>query len=110
MALTKVTDPETGYTRQYIVVREHNGEIETLEEGVDFYIEDGVLYVISDKFSTYAVAYKDTQIPVVYTVTAPDTGANTTTENGASANVSVAVVVAMAAIVLAGAAVFAKRK
>ena len=83
-------------------------------EGVDFYIEDGVLYVISDKFSTFAVAYKDTLLPVkeevVYTVTAPNTGENTTNEGGASANLSVAVIVAIAAVTLAGAAVFIKRK
>ncbi len=115
VALTEVTDPETGYARQYIVVRQHAGEEpEILVEGVDFYIEDGVLYVISDKFSTFAVAYKDTLLPVkeevVYTVTAPNTGENTTNEGGASANLSVAVIVAIAAVTLAGAAVFIKRK
>ena len=115
VALTEVTDPETGYARQYIVVRQHAGEEpEILVEGVDFYIEDGVLYVISDKFSTFAVAYKDTLLPakeeVVYAVTAPNTGENTTNEGGASANLSVAVIAAIAAVTLAGAAVFAKRK
>lgn len=114
VALTEVTDPETGYARQYIVVRQHAGEEpEILVEGVDFYIEDGVLYVISDKFSTFAVAYKDTLLPVeevVYTVTAPNTGENTANEGGASANLSAAVIAAIAAVTLAGAAVFAKRK
>lgn len=115
VALTEVTDPETGYARQYIVVRQHAGEEpEILVEGVDFYIEDGVLYVISDKFSTFAVAYKDTLLPVkeevVYTVTAPNTGKNTANEGGASANLSVAVIAAIAAVTLAGAVVFTKRK
>ena len=115
VALAEVTDPETGYSRQYIVVRQHEGEEpEVLVEGVDFYIEDGVLYVISDKFSTFAVAYKDTLLPVkeevVYTVTAPNTGENTANEGGVSANLSVAVIAAIAAVTLAGAAVFAKRK
>ena len=115
VALTEVTDPETGYARQYIVVRQHAGEEpEILVEGVDFYIEDGVLYVISDKFSTFVVAYKDTLLPVkeevVYTVTAPNTGENTANEGGASVNLSVAVIAAIAAVTLAGAVVFAKRK
>lgn len=114
VALTEVTDPETGYARQYIVVRQHAGEEpEILVEGVDFYIEDGVLYVISDKFSTFAVAYEDTLLPVeevVYTVAAPNTGENTANEGGASANLSVAVIAAIAAVTLAGAVVFAKRK
>ena len=115
VALTEVADPETGYARQYIVVRQHAGEEpEILVEGVDFYIEDGVLYVISDKFSTFAVAYKDTLLPVkeevVYTVTAPNTGENTANEGGASANLSVAVIAAIAAVTLAGTAVFIKRK
>ena len=114
VALTEVTDPETGYARQYIVVRQHAGEEpEILVEGVDFYIEDGVLYVISDKFSTFAVAYEDTLLPVeevVYTVAAPNTGENTANEGGASANLSAAVIAAIAAVTLAGAVVFAKRK
>lgn len=115
VALTEVTDPETGYTRKYIVVRQHAGEEpEVLVEGVDFYIEDGVLYVISDRFSTFAVAYQDTLVPaygsVVYTLTAPETGAYTADEGGASASLSVAAMVAIATVTLAGAAVFAKRK
>ncbi len=116
VALARVTDPESGYTRQYIVVRQHDGEEpEVLVEGVDFYIEDGVLYVISDRFSTFAVAYRDTLIPaygnaeVTYTVSAPETGENTTEEGGASAT-NMAIVIAMVTVVLAGAAVFAKRK
>lgn len=115
VALTEVADPETGYIRQYIVVREHDGEIEMLEEGVDFYIEDGVLYIISDKFSTYAVAYQDTLIPayggVAYTVSAPDTGVNTKVDGGAtSTNMVVAVLAALTATALAGVAMFAKRR
>ena len=115
VALAEVTDPETGYSRQYIVVRQHEGEEpEVLVEGVDFYVKDGVLYVISDKFSTFAVAYKDTLMPargeVVYTVTAPNTGESTANEGGASASLSVMAIAAIAAVTLVGAAVFAKRK
>lgn len=111
VALAEVTDPETGYMRKYIVVRQHAGEKpEVLVEGEDFYIEDGILYVISDRFSTFAVAYEDIQVPVVYKVIAPDTGINTATEGGASVNMSVATIVAIAAIIMAGVAVFTKRK
>ena len=121
VALAKVTDPESGYTRQYIVIRQHDGEDpEILVEGVDFYIEDGVLYVISDKFSTYAVAYQDTMIPtyggVTYTTTikAPETG-KASKQSGATAqavdmNIVVAVLGVAAVLLMAGAVVCAKRK
>ena len=79
VALAKTSDPATGYTRQYFVVRDHNGTVTVLTEGVDFYIENGVIYVISDEFSTYAVAYKDTLIPK-----SPDTGEEVTAEAGAT--------------------------
>lgn len=115
VALTTVTEPESGYTRKYIVVRQHEGEEpEVLVEGVDFYIEDGVLYVISDKFSTFAVAYQDTMIPaygsVTYTVKAPETGDNTNETGSASANTVLAAVAVVTAVTLAGAAIFAKRR
>ena len=68
--------------------------------------ENGVIYVISDEFSTYAVAYKDTLVPK-----SPDTGEEVTAEGGAeSVSLNVAAVVAIAAVTLAGAAIFAKRK
>lgn len=107
VALAKTSDPASGYTRQYFVIRKHgDGKPIVLTEGVDFYIENGVIYVISDEFSTYAVAYKDTLIPK-----APDTGDEVTaTESAASVNLSTAIVIALAAVVLGGAAVFAKRK
>ena len=107
VALAKTSDPATGYTRQYFVVRKHgDAKPVVLTEGVDFYIENGVIYVISDEFSTYAVAYKDTLIPK-----APDTGDEVAAESGAaSVNLSTAVVIALAAVVLGGAVVFAKRK
>ena len=121
MALAKVTDPESGYTRQYIVIRQHDGgEPEILVEGEDFYIEDGVLYVISDKFSTYAVAYKDTMIPAyggatyITTIKAPETG-KASEQGGATVqvvdmNIVVAVLGAAAALLMAGVVVCAKRK
>ena len=109
VALMKVSDPATGYTRQYIVVRQHAGEEpEVLVEGVDFYIENGTLYVISDKFSTFAVAYKDTLLPV--SMSAPDTGKNISENGSASVDVMVTVLGVVAAITLAGAVVLAKRR
>ncbi len=106
VALANVEEPASGYTRQYFVVRDHDGTVTVLTEGVDFYIEDGVIYVISDEFSTYAVAYKDTLVPKT-----PDTGEKVTASVGAtSVNLSVAVVAAMTAIILAGAVIIAKRK
>lgn len=113
VAVVEVPDVEAGYTRTYYVVREHDGQIEVLTEGVDFVVVDGEVYIIADKFSTYAVAYKDTLIPVTYTLKAPETGEATETtevEGGASASLSMAVVTAIAAVTLAGAAVIAKRK
>lgn len=116
VALTTVTDPESGYARKYIVVRQHEGEEpEVLVEGVDFYIEDGVLYVISDKFSTFAVAYQDTMIPaygsVTYTVKAPETGESTIEGSSANDNSMIMAIVTMIAVItIAGVAVFTKRR
>lgn len=115
--VAETTDPEAGYTRKYYMVSYHNGEPELLEEGVDFEIVDGKIYLISNKFSVFALGFKDTLAPVVtsttYSVKAPETGEATETtevEGGASASLSMAVVTAIAAVTLAGAAVFAKRK
>lgn len=107
VAIAEVEDPATGYTRKYIVARMHDGEVEILEEGKDFYIENGIIYVVSDKFSTYAVAYQDTLIPA----SAPNTGAATeSASSSASSDLAVLTTIAIAAITLAGAAIFAKRK
>ncbi|MBR2709713.1 hypothetical protein IKE72_01380 [Candidatus Saccharibacteria bacterium] len=109
VAIAETTDPATGYTRKYMVARMHNGEVELLTEGKDFYIKDGIIYVVSDRFSTYAVAYEDTLIPV--TVSAPETGANTATEGGATSNnVAMLMTAVLATITLFAAAIFAKRK
>lgn len=103
VALAEATDPETGYTRTYYVVRVHDGEEpEVLVEGVDFYIEDGVIYVTSDRFSTYAVAYKDTLTPV-----SPNTGVVAAEGASATASMLTSVVVMAAILTLAGATKFA---
>ena len=103
-----VMDDETpdGYVRTYYVVREHvvDGEtvIEVLTEGEDYFVKDGKLYIYADKFSTYAIAYKDTLAPVVTvktSVTAPETGE--ATSEGASASASSNMVIAVMTVVTA---------
>ncbi|MBQ6461504.1 hypothetical protein IJJ36_03720 [Candidatus Saccharibacteria bacterium] len=107
VALALTEDPETGYLRQYFVVRKHNGEeAELLEEGVDFYIgSDGWIYVLSDRFSTFAVAYTDTVAPET-----PDTGVNTNIEVGAAQSTIVtSIMIIISIVTLAGAVKFAKK-
>lgn len=112
--VAETTDPEAGYIRKYYMVSYHNGEPELLEENVDYEIVDGKIYLISKKFSVFALGFKDTLAPVVtsttYSVKAPETGEATEVEGGASASLSMVAVVAMVAVTLAGAAVIAKRK
>ncbi len=104
--LAEVTDPADGFKRTYYVVRYHDGEPELLTEGEDFIIEDGKIYLFTDKFSVFALGYKDSPIVKL----APDTGAAKSETGSASVNLSVVSVVAVASVALAGAAIFAKRK
>lgn len=106
--LAEVTDPKDGFKRQYFVVRYHDGEPELLTEGEDYVIEDGQIYLLSDKFSLFALAYKDTRI-VTASLT-PNTGVHAEESSSASASLSAAAVTAFIAATLAGAAIFAKRK
>lgn len=51
---------ENGYTREYYIVREHNGETELIKAKVS---EDGNYITFeTDRFSTYALAYKDVKV------------------------------------------------
>lgn len=61
---------KNGYKRVYYVIRVHNGET-TVLDAVDN--NDGTISFKTDKFSTYSVAYKDTEIKKV---TNPDTADN----------------------------------
>ena len=113
--VAKVEAPANGYVRQYTVAVKHAGEdARLLEEGEDFFVEDGWLYVKANKFSNYAVAYTDTLMPmnytVTYTVTAPNTGTETAAENSVADSMVAIITTVLAAMTLAGAAVFAKRK
>ncbi len=98
----EVEGPATGYTRQYVVVRYHNGVAQIIDSSYD--AEAGTVTFESDKFSTYALAYKDTLKAVA------DTGASTS--EGASATVSATTAIATIAaiIALAGAVKFAKAR
>lgn len=109
VALATTSEPAEGYSRQYLVVHIVNGEPVLLTEGEDFFIEDGVLYLWTDEFSTFAVSYEDTLIPEVEPK-APETGANTETTGSASASTATMIAGIVAAMTVAGAAVFAKRK
>lgn len=56
-----------GYKRTYFVIRVHNGEVTRLPANVN---QDGTVTFATDKFSTYALAYEDTAVPL----TTPATG------------------------------------
>ena len=74
--LCEVSEPQDGYTREWVVIRQHNGVSEVLP-ATKFFIKDGKLYVSSSEFSTYAVTFEDTKIPE-----APDTGTYTAESKG----------------------------
>ena len=111
-AIAKVEKPADGLERQYYLVAYHEGD-ETatiLVEGEDYEIIDGVIYVMSDRFSTFAVAYVDTLVPSKGTK-APDTGKETIAKSSASsANLSAMITTLIAMTVLAGVAVRVNRK
>ena len=67
--LTKVED---GYTRKYYIVRYHDGKSEMIPATID----GNVLTFESDKFSTYALAYEDTEIVVTPPIENPSTSDN----------------------------------
>lgn len=50
-----------GYKRTYFVIRVHNGEVTRLPANVN---QDGTITFATDKFSTYALAYEDTAVPL----------------------------------------------
>lgn len=53
--------PQEGYARKYYVLRDHNGVIDVIETKLS---EDNkTLTFETDKFSTYALAYEDVEIP-----------------------------------------------
>ena len=101
--LCEVSEPAEGYEREFIVIRQHDGVSEKLSAD-KYYIKGGKLYVKSDKFSTFAVAFEDTLIPV-----APDTGVFASEEKSSAVNVAgISLVAIMAVLTMLGVAI--KRK
>lgn len=90
--LCEVSEPAEGYSREYIVIRQHNGASELVPSS-KFFVKDGKLYVMASEFSTYAVTFEDTLIPA-----APNTGNFTTSNSNVSENISVAVALTAIAI------------
>lgn len=111
--LPAVEGPEDGYTRHFMIIKNHNGVITTLVEGEDFYVEDGVIYIISDEFSVYAVAYTDTLDEDEWTTIvsdSPNTGVFAGEGGSANASALVSVIATLVVLGLAGAVKLAKRK
>ena len=97
--------PAAGYEREWFVIRLHDGEIQVIDAKYD--AEADRLYFDSDKFSTYLIAYRDTQI----IPKAPNTGASdTTVATTATANFTVAACVASLASAIALAGVIKARR
>ena len=116
VCLGEVEDPTDGYSRQFTVLRQHAGEapevlVEGLREDGGFFIEDGKLYIVSSKFSQYAMFYEDTLNPVPTTPKSPDTGKKVNSHTGAiSVNLSTAIIMVISLLALASALLVAKRK
>ena len=81
----KLPEVAAGFERTYSVIRIHDGEAEVIAEGLT--AKDGKIAVSSDKFSTYAMTYKDVS------TTNPKTG-------DAVVFVAAGMIVAMAAVVV----------
>lgn len=91
-----------GYTRHFFVIRSHMGGWTRIDED-DLTIEDGVVSFMNDKFSAFYLGYYDTLNASV------DTGIFTGESAGAhESSVAAAIVTLISAVVLAGAAKFAK--
>ena len=104
--------PAPGYTREYVVLTQHGDEDPViLEEGTDFFIIGGKIYIVSSVFSTYSLVYNDTLIPEV-----PDTGVFATaanSEDGATMSsivTAILVVTVSAIIALVGAVKYCTKK
>ena len=94
--------PTTGFTRSYYVVRLHDGAAERLDASYDK--ENKTVSFASDKFSTYLIAYEDTK-----TIAAPDSGVNTKTAEGASANYAALAAIATFITLVGAAFILAKK-
>ena len=93
VVIVETTAPAAGFTRKYYVVRYHDGKAELLKENKDYMVKNGKIYIISDEFSVFGVAYEDTLIPK-----SPDTGFNTKTTEGNKASNNLMVLSAIPAM------------
>ncbi|MBQ8983450.1 MAG: hypothetical protein IJ079_07650, partial [Lachnospiraceae bacterium] len=84
---------ETGYTRTYVVLRLHKGEVTTLPATVN---ADGTISFETDRFSVYALVYKDTKEATATEATTKVTTASTTATTTAAASTSDATTTASA--------------
>lgn len=111
---------EDGYRRAYQVIRLHDGEEEATVLGGTYSTTDKTVSFASNKFSTFTLAYVDTQVVIdngddntedAESTETPDTGTFTGSETSVSAGNVVAIVAALAVItaVVVGAVKFAKR-
>lgn len=94
-----------GYERVFYIVRNHNGEIELL----DATEKNGKLEFESDKFSTYAVAYKDVE-KTSEEVKNDNTSSNVNEEKVPQTGDNVIAYVAIAVVAVAGIAVAMKMR
>ncbi len=68
---------ESGYTRTYVVLRLHNGEVTTLPATVN---ADGTISFETDRFSVYALVYRDTKDATTTEATTATTAAASTSD------------------------------
>ncbi len=71
--------PAEGYQRNYYAIRMHNGKATKIAASLN---EDGNIVFPSGMFSTYAIAYEDTEIPQEDNAKTPETGMATHSDNG----------------------------
>lgn len=88
---------EDGFTRTYYIVRVHNGVAELIEATLN---EDGTISFYTDKFSTYALTYKDVKAQTT-TTTNPNTADNVLVYTS---------VVAISVLGIAGTVVYSKKR
>jgi hypothetical protein len=92
--ISDLEDAEKGKVRDFTVVRVHEGEVSVIDSADTYVSEDGdTLYVKSDKFSGYGVAYEDVDpTPVtMYRLYNPNSGEHFYTSNVVEKNVLVTV-------------------
>ncbi|MBR3323568.1 hypothetical protein IKG16_01635 [Candidatus Saccharibacteria bacterium] len=92
-----------GYERKFQVIREHNGIAEEIDSNYD--ATNALVKTGTNRFSSFLVAYTDSEIEGVFSAGLPNTGAAAnfaTVEASSSATSSSTIVAIFAAISLAG--------